>query len=425
MHRAYWQAAGALLVTLVLLAGCTSLSDSRFLLSRLDDPVKSRALTEQGIAHYQLYLVSRGEYSRVPEVRRYFEVALRYDPDNLKAQAYLERIDNFRTVEGRKRVREAQALLKRDKRSQEEDYALCLAVQKAYQLLPDDAEVESLRQPTTQLRVSLVETLLQRCMTTLALIEVDTPAPAREKLTIEAFRSVSRALTLDPQNSTARSQEQDMRSELGRIFESRRKTAEQKVEKGQFGEAGRDLALLEELNRSMDHPFDREVESLSYSLSYRWARALLQRKEYAAAESRVEAALAVRRTDEAAALKRRIAEARAASEASASFESGLQKVDRLIAQGELAEANRRLALLARGMSDPGKSASLAERRERLRAQLPDLYQRAVNAYKAEEFQDSIKLFQTVLQIDVEYEQAAEYLDKAQAKQKLLEQYGTE
>jgi hypothetical protein len=49
----------------------------------------------------------------------------------------------------------------------------------------------------------------------------------------------------------------------------------------------------------------------------------------------------------------------------------------------------------------------------------------VNAHKAEEFQDAIGLFQQVLQVDLEYEQAAEYLDKAMAKQKLLEQYGDE
>jgi hypothetical protein len=424
MLRAYGQAAGALL-TLGLLAGCASFSDSMFILSKLEEPVKSKALTEQGIAYYQLYLVSRGEYSRVPEVRRYFEVALRFDADNLKAQAYLEKIDNFRAAEGRRQVREAQALLKRSKRSQEEDYRLCLAVQKAHELLPEDSEAGSLWQENAELRGSVIERQLQRSKTTLALIEVDTPVPAREKLTIEAFRSVSRVLALDPKNSTARSRGEDMRSELGRIFESRRKKAEQKVEQGQFGEAGKDLAVLEELNRSMGHPYDRQVESLGYSLSYRWARALLLRKEYAAAETRVEAALAVRRTDEAAALKRRIAGARAAGEASASFESGLQQVDRLIAQGELAAANRRLSALARGTSDPGRSASLAERRERLRAQLPGLYQRAVKAYKAEEFQDSIKLLQTVLQIDVEYEQAAEYLDKAMSKQKLLEQYEAE
>jgi tetratricopeptide (TPR) repeat protein len=421
MRRAYGQAAGALLA-LGLLAGCTSFSDSMFVLSKLEEPVKSRALTDQGITYYQLYLVNRAEYSRIPEVRRYFEVALRYDPDNLRAQAYIEKIDNFRAAEGRKQAREAQALLKRAKRSQEEDYALCLAVHKAFQLLPEDEEAGGLWQETEELRDGVVKALLLRGKNTLALIEVDTPDPAREKLTIEAFRSVSRALALEPQNSTARGQERDMRAELDGIFESRRRKAEEKIEQGRFGEAGKDLELLEELNRSLGHPYDREAESLDYGLNYRWARALLERKEYAAAETRVKAALAVRRTDEAAALKRRIAEARAASDAGASFESGLEQVDRLIVQGELSAANRRLAALARGTRDPRRSASLAERRERLRVQLPALYQRAVSAYKAEEFLDAINLLQAVLEIDVEYEQAAEYLDKALAKQKLLQQY---
>jgi len=414
-----------LLLALSFLAGCTSLSDSMFLLSRLEEPVKSRALTEEGIAQYQLYLVSRGEYDRVAEVRRYFEVALRYDPDNPKAQAYLEKVDNFRGSEGRARVREARALLARGKRSQDEDYALCLAVQKAYQLLPADQEVGGLRRETTPLRVSLVQGFLQRSKAGRAQIRQDTPAPAREKLTIEAFGAISKALAIDPQNSTVRSEEKSMRSELERILASHRAAAEGKIEKGRFGEAEKDLALMGDLNRRLSHSHDREVESLTYNLNYRWARALFEGKEYAAAEKRIDLALAARKTPEAAAQKQRIDEERTRGDKAASFESGLQQLDRLIAQGDLGTAQRKLNILARGRSDPGQLATLEDRRTQLRSQLPSLYQQAVNAYKADEFQDSIQLFQTVLQIDVDYEQAAEYLDKAMAKQKLLDQYGGE
>ncbi len=417
--------AGALLLALSLLAGCTSLSDSRFLLSGLEDSAKSRALTEEGISRYQLYLVSRGEYSRVAEVRRYFEVALRYDPDNPKAQAYLEKVDNFRSSEGRARVREAQALLARGKRSQDEDYALCLVVQKAYLLLPEDQDVGSLRRETTSIRVSLVQGFLQRSKAGKDQIRQDTPAPAREKLTIEAFRNLNRAMAIDPQNSAVRSEEKLMRSELDRIFASHQEAAEHKVEKAQFGEAEKDLTLMRELSRRLSHSYDREVESLAYNLNYHWARALFDGKEYAAAEDRIDLALAARKTPEAAAQKRRIDDARAHSDRAASFESGLQQIDRLIGQGDLGSAQRKLNILARGRSDPGQLAILEDRRGRIRSQLPSLYQQAVNAYKAEEFQDSIQLFQAVLQIDVDYEQAAEYLDKATAKQKLLEQYGGE
>jgi len=49
----------------------------------------------------------------------------------------------------------------------------------------------------------------------------------------------------------------------------------------------------------------------------------------------------------------------------------------------------------------------------------------VGYYRAEDFQKAVELLETVLAIDVEYEQAAEYLDKARTKQKLLEQFGGE
>ncbi len=40
----------------------------------------------------------------------------------------------------------------------------------------------------------------------------------------------------------------------------------------------------------------------------------------------------------------------------------------------------------------------------------------------ENFADAIEALETVVRIDVSYEQAADYLEKARSKQRLLEQY---
>lgn len=104
-------------------------------------------------------------------------------------------------------------------------------------------------------------------------IRQNTPVPAREKLTIEAFRGLGRALAIDPRNSTVRSEQRRMLSELDRIVAIHLLAAEGGIEKGQFGEAGKELALLEDLNRRLGHGYDRELEALGYDLNYRWARA--------------------------------------------------------------------------------------------------------------------------------------------------------
>ena len=409
---------------LLLLAGCTSLSDNMFL-NRLGDPAKARVVTEEGIALYQLALIRGGQYERVDEVRRYFEVALRYDPNNLKAQAYLELVDSYRVAETRKRVREAELLLKKGKRSREEDYTMCQAVARAYQLAPDDGEVAGLHRQTAEVRATLVAFYLDSGRAARAQAMAGSDASAREKLYLEAFRSFNRALAVDPQNRNTQSEKDSLRSAVNDILSERLAGAKRLVGEAKFAEARKEAVLLEELNRRLDHPFDREVEDLAYTLHYRWARSLFERRDYAAALVRADSALAVRKTEEAATLRRRIQEARRQSESGVSYEAALGEADRLLAAGDLAGAYRRIDELARGTKDRARLAALEARREKMRAQLPALYEKAVGYYRAEDFQNAVELLETVLVIDVEYEQAAEYLDKARTKKKLLEQYGGE
>jgi hypothetical protein len=416
---------GLSVLAAVLLASCTSLSQEERFLSGLGDPVKARVITEEGIALYQLALVRRGEYQRVGEVRRYFEVALRFDPTNRQAQAYLELVDKYRDTETQKRLREAQALLAKGKRSQEEDYTLCVAASRAGQLAPEDEEVAALLRQTEGTRGTLVKLYLARGREARARAKAESKPAAREKLYLEAYNSFTRALAVEPQNASARSEKDSLQAAVNAILGEHLSGARQLAAQGKFADAGKEAALVEELNRRLGRPLDAELAELKYSLNLRWARSLLDRRDYPAALARANAALAVRKTEEAAALRRRIQQARQQSQSGVSFEAGLAEADRLLAQGDLAGAFGRLDGLARGTKDPARLAALESRRQKVRAQLPALYERAVGLYREEEFGKSAELLETVVAIDVEYEQAAEYLDKARTKQKLLEQYGAE
>jgi hypothetical protein len=415
----------ALLLLLILAAGCTSLSEEEAFLSRLSDPVKARAVTEEGIVLYQLALLKRGEYEQVGEVRRYFEIALRFDPTNRQAQAYLELVDNYRDAERRKRLNEAEALLKKGKRSQEEDYALCVAVARAGQLAPEDSEVEALRSRTAETRDRLVSLYLSNGREARSRAQEEPAAAAREKLYLEAFGSFSRALAVEPESSSARSEKDSLLAAVNAIMTERLDGAGRLAAQGKFAEARIEAALVEELNRRLGHPLDDELAELNYTLNYGWARSLLERREYPAALTRVDAALAWRRTEEAAALRARILQARQKSQSGVSYEAALGEADRQLAEGDLAGAFGRLSGLARGTKDRARLAALEARRQKIRGQLPALYEKAVAFYRADDFGKAAELLETVVAIDVEYEQAAEYLGKARSKQKLLEQYGAE
>ncbi len=418
-------ALGLAALAAALSIGCASLSEDEKFLSRLGDPVKARVVTEEGIALYQLALIKRGEFQRVGEVRRYFEVALRFDPANRQAQAYLELVDNYRDTETQKRLREAQALLAKGKRSPEEDYALCVAASRAAQLSPQNSEVAALLRQTGGTRDSLVKLYLARGREARSQAKAAEAAAAREKLYLEAYGSFTRALAVEPQNAGARAEKDSLQAAVNAILTEHLTGARQLVAKGRFAEAGKEAALVEELNRRLGRPFDDEIAELSYTLNYRWARSLLDRRDFSAALARANAALAARNTEEAAALRSRIQQARQQSLSGLSYEAGLAEADRLLAEGDLAGANGRLNSLARDTKDPARLAALEARRQKIRAQLPALYEKAVGFYREEEFGKASELLETVVAIDVEYEQAADYLDKAKTKQKLLEQYGAE
>jgi hypothetical protein len=421
-HARRFSLVPAAVPVLLFLAGCGSVGDDRFLLASLDAPAKARTLTEIGVSEYQLHLVRKAEYGMIDEVRRYFETALRYDPANAVARKYLALVTNFRENSLKASLKEASRWSQKAKRTEEESYQLFLAVQRAANIDQSRPEVKKLVADTTPARNAFVDAALARAKAAGAKLDEKAPEAAREKLTIEAFQQVSRALAVDPQSMAAQSQKTAMREEVSAIVKGRLDSVAKLTGAQRFAEAKGQVALLNDLNRKLDNSFDAEVRTASYTLNLRWAKALLDQKEYAQAEVKADAALALKRTEEAAALKKKIAASRAQAETAVSFDAALQEVDRLIARGELVAAQRKVDGLGAGAKSPAQLASLDDRGERIRSHLKPLYDQAVQAYRDEDFTQAIELLETVVAIDESYEQATDYLDKAQAKQKLLEQF---
>jgi tetratricopeptide (TPR) repeat protein len=402
-------------------AGCTSVNDS-YLIQSLDDEAKAKALTTAGIEEYSLRLVNKAEYDRIAEIRRYFEVALSFDPENVQAAQYLDMVDEFKTTKVRQKLKEANKYLGKQKRKEDEDFALLVAVQTAASLDPANKDVAKLVKDTAPVRTTLAGSYVTRSKAAVAQVSTATTVVAREALYVEAFQYASRAVAVDPQNGPAKGTRDSLREELAKGFTRRAAAAKALISAKKFEEARAEVAGLADLNRKLDGVFDADVKAATYSLNYQWASVLFAQKEYPKADARVTAALSVARTPEAAALKRRIAQMRNQAVTEASFDAGLAEIDRLITKQEIVGAKRRIDILVRVTRDPDKLDSLDERRDKLRTFLKDFYDRGVAAYRDEKFKDAIDALQVVVIIDVGYEQASDYLDKAKAKQKLLDQY---
>ncbi len=237
----------------------------------------------------------------------------------------------------------------------------------------------------------------------------------------DAYQSASKAMDIDPKSSAAQNQVNAVRTEIAKIIADYSTAIQKLVAASKFADARAQLGGMNDLNRRTSNSFDADVRTASYTLNYSWAKSLYAQKDYGTAEVKVDAALVVKRSDEASALRRQILAVKPKADAGVSFDVALQDIDRLIAAQELVSADRRIDSLTRVTTDQTKLATLDDRRQTITGQLKDIYDRGVQAYRDEDFKTAIELLQTVVGVQVDYEQAGDYLDKARSKQKVLDQ----
>ena len=211
----------------------------------------------------------RVEFDRIDEVRRYFEVALRYDPANALAKKYLALVTNFRESNLKTSLRDATRYSQKPKRTDEETYLLCLAVQKAARIDPKNPDVQKLADDTQAARVSFVEETLARSKAATDRIDEKTGETAREKLTIEAFQLASRALAADPQSADRPGPRRTpCVPPSAQIVKRRLEGAQKLIAAQRFTEAKSQIAAAGELNRKLGGGFDAELRAALYALNY-------------------------------------------------------------------------------------------------------------------------------------------------------------
>ena len=406
-----------------LFLGCTSVNDS-FLLQKLDDQGKSRALTEAGVEEYEIHLVHQAEYDKIADIKNYFLVALKYDPSNARAQQYLTMVDDYKNVQLKANLRAAARGLQKPKRTDDENFTILVSLQTAIKIDPGNAEAQKMLSDTASVRSGLVDSYLAKARAARAKLDDKTSDTVREKQYTDAYQQAGRALAIEPRSSNAQNEKSTARSELAKLVTRRVDLAQKAIAAGNFTDARTQVTALNDLNRKVDNAFDTDVRQVTYSLNFKWAVNLYNRKDYTTADVKNEAALAAMKTDEARTLRRKIADksVQPATVTAVSFDSSLQDIDSLIASGELVAAHRKVNSLARVTKDQANMQQLDDRNEKIIGSLKDLYDKGVDAYRNEDFKTAIDLLQTVVAIQVDYEQASDYLDKARSKQKLLDQY---
>jgi len=410
------------LASATFLSSCASLGDPFLLSFDTDARYLSEAVTAEGIDAYKSSMVAAGDISASGKVQRYFEAALRYDPSNTEAARYLALVEDYRASRFSAAVKDADLLLRKRGRSSDDEYKLLLSVRKAQAIYPRDDATVRLVKATTDLRKAFVAARLTEAVAIRATVTADSRDSTREKAYIDAFKVVIKVRDVDPGNMDGSRAFRELKSEIAAIVEKRIAAVNALTAKRSFDEAQSMLALVKDLDSKIDKAFSHDIAKAEYGLYLSWARYHESRKEWSKADARVRTALAVQKGSEAMALQKRIATAAATEERGATFGAGLANLDRYIAAGELLRAQRLLASLSRTTTHSADRAELDKRRKQMIEAIADVYATAVSAYRDERFKDAVAAFETVVAIDSTYQDAAEYLDKARTKQKLLDQY---
>jgi hypothetical protein len=420
--RALFPIIGSLL--LLLLAACTTIdSDSSYLLKSLDDSNKSMALTTQGVAAYDSYLIAQGDYRKADLVRQYFVVALRYDPGNPKAAQYLDKVDSFKAGLARDKLAAANTLLAKPARTDDENYAAIAALQTAVTVDPSNDAASKLLKDNAPVQNSLVGVYLGRSKD--AQTKAADPSlsdSAREALYIQAYDSASKAANLGPGNAQAAKQKAAIQADLEKAFTAHQTAATRLTGLDKFDDAKAELGRATSIDVRLGRLHGDAVAALTYSLYFAWATSLEAKASYQDAEAKVDIALTAKRSEDAMALKKKLDLKNASANKDASFDAALPEIDKSIAKGDYLAANKRIVAAARVTKDKAKLDQLDTRKAKITAALSDIYDKGVAAYKAEDFKTAIDQLSVVVGIDAEYQQASDYLDKAKEKQKLLDQY---
>jgi hypothetical protein len=408
---------------LAFFTGCgTFIGDAFYFNGTVTNQEKSRILTDKAIGLYKTEIEVRENYARLPDIREMLTAALRFDPANARADEYLGKIGTYRSDKVKERIKAIENLKAKKALSDEDQFLVAFYSQKLYELDPDDANVRAIRDGNREARESLVRKYMAEGAKLRGQIKPGDPDDVKQMLALQALDQYERTLRIDPESGQVREAIAGIRAELAMYFGKKADLFAAKVKVRDYPAAASVLQELTALNAKLDKIHDGDLRDMTYALNYPWAAALLSQNQYFPADQKIKAALAANRTQEALALKAKVDYAMKTVGQEQFFNDTLKDLDSLLNQGSLVQANNRLQVLYAQFADQAKVRLLDQRKSRLQSGLPDMYSQAVQYFNAEDFKKSVELFDVIVQVNPDYEQAKSYLENARSKQALLENY---
>lgn len=400
--------------SLAVVVGCLTPTD-RWLVENLSPEEKAALLVDRSLMVYQT-LVDSDRLEGLPGVRTTLELALKTHPGDPRATEALKRLNAFvekRQAEARSRV---QALVAKPTLTEKEKFTLVVLVRQLEQLAAPGVELAPLTAQAAPIRAEVIQTLLAR----LAAVEAASVSGATSVKAIRDINAVIQDLgAVDPEHPEVRASRQRLEARVAALVDTDIGLATKSLQARDYPATMRTLGRIDQTLDAAGSTSTSQVADLRYKTLYGWAESLFAAKAYAEASSRINDALALRATPEAAALREKISQAAAFRDWDAEYEALDKQIDALVRAGDLQTAwNLVIAGAARLKKDATKARIEARRKAVLEA-VHGLYETGVRAYNEEDYTTAKAAFDTVAAIDPGWKLTKSYQDKARAKVQFL------
>lgn len=412
-----------LCISIILLAAtlssCTTLRANMLLLKQTTPQEKAEMLFEEGLARYNDELLIKNKLKSIPTIRRYFSDALKLDPQLQKAHEYINKIDVFKYSRFSEYKRNAENLLKKDKRTDTQDYSLVLAVKLAGDIRSLDFDLINLKNKTGKIRTKVIDKRINQA----ELLEQKIVLERNPQVLSNNLRAASDTLeqieNIDPSNKKAEQIQRRLDNFVATLAKSDIDDARTKLAAKKYAEAESAILKAEKSLMSMTKEQNPQIRDLKYQVYISWGNDLLASKKYQSAGDKASLAVSTKETPEALTLKTKIAKAASQRDYDADIENILASVDLLISRGDLSGANTTIQTNLSKLKNKANRNALSAKNTNLVSQMDKVYQEGISLYNQEDYVGARKKFRIVIKVDPEYEQAQAYIDRSDTKIRAL------
>jgi tetratricopeptide (TPR) repeat protein len=428
------------LIVVGLIVSCTTFQTNSFIQKNLTQEEKAELIFQKGLTLYNTKLIEKNDLKAIPEVRSYFVAALRANPDHLRAQEYLVKTDTFKTSRLETYIKRARTLKDQKTRTDAEDYELVLAVKHAQEIDNLNGDVIKLWIDTGDVRKQVIQRRTNRLAELDISIRSAKTKTELNKQLVQVAKLMNEIANIDPNNRDALTAKKSIDEYVTSVVLVDTNDAAAKLSQKKYQDAELALINAEKTYGTLQKTPLPELSKVKYQLYFSWAESLYKEKKYQAAEARINTALQVEKTPEAAELKNKIAKgtgtvttpppakkgtktASQNTEPKRDYDAELTDllviIDATITRGDLVKAWDLVNANMVQLTIQSNKDKLASRKVTIMNKIKELYADSITAFNGEDYETARDGFKTIVRIDPGYEQAQAYLDRTNTKLRAL------